>query len=545
MIVRKIMVYLPAILTMAVSFALSAGEQTISEYYLRVGRCSTSKCVAHITKKLKRITARQAQLTDVAAVPCLNSVLLGPFQQPLEAEQRQNWLMRWGWRVDVVREPVSQGTQQETTLASENTAADRQARIETQCSMMVAAPRNLRATDADQNTAKTPNSKREPEISIAVRSQNNFEKRSTVARLKGQTSIAYQQKREELQPQWKRSRNNVSGSKMSWRVGIDTPLLIDSLQGIGIVSYGGFNSRDSAGFSERDRYFYKLGVKGAKDDFGYGVSYHSIGKRYARTSNMTGDLTRDTAGIEGFLSWQISDLKLKAKYSEFWNNLNRDPNKKSRLDKWFNLGTRYRLSTEPSMDIDLSYGIGERRSTILPAGADRYRGPLRSLESKFRFVDENLSFSVGSNIFKTRNILLDGPGEEKQKYFFNGVLFPDYWLSIYPAFSLSRIIKSGIAYEQVYKTTRSSVSLVFRPVEDKYRFTLHTALDNYAGYRNVVADRDTLKVGAKIDLKTHRNFFGHNAWSLEVQHKDRHNRIIPQASYSDWSVELVWRWLKI
>jgi hypothetical protein len=329
-------------------------------------------------------------------------------------------------------------------------------------------------------------------------------------------------------------------STTSWRLGMQATLLPDFLQGSGELVYGGFDDNSNSGFSGWDKYLMKLGVSGKRDTIGYGISFYSVGKKYAGKFNSTYKDKKGYTGYESWLSWNFEKFQVKTKFAEYWTKTPRN-SYLSTLKRWYEIETSYPLSSGPFAEVSMAYRLGGKSSTISSRYLKIYDGSLNTLKAKFRFADDYLKLSTEVNQSRSQNNLYDRKSFRQEMVYIKSTLFPKKVLSLISSYRYSVNTYSSYYYKKTLNKLESTVGLLYKPMDIPGSLKFTSAFNSYRS-DDGGTDKDIVNFGAQYDWKAQLHNTGvKTSWTVNFRYKDVKNYINPDSNTSNWSLNLLWR----
>ncbi|MCK5829098.1 MAG: hypothetical protein KAH20_02225 [Methylococcales bacterium] len=336
--------------------------------------------------------------------------------------------------------------------------------------------------------------------------------------------------------------SNALPSTTSWRLGMQTSLLPDFLQGSGELVYGNHGKRANSGLADWGKYLLTLGVSGKRGVIGYGFNYYSVGQQYKGNFDSKYSKKKGKTGYDSWLSLNIKKLKIKATYLESWTNTSSSNTSNTHsFDNWYEIETSYPLTSSPLTEIAISYGLGERRKFIAPNYIQTYQGSLNLFKTKFRFVDDYLNFSTEIKQFSSQSDIDEHDAYQQKMLYFTSTLFPHQLLSIVSSYRYSIDLHSH-DYSNKLNKMESSLGLVYKSVSVPANLRLTSGYKNYQS-NNGLTHRDVLNIGAQLDWKSVGSFSGLKTdWTVNFKYKDTVDHTNPAVSSSGFSLNLLWQW---
>lgn len=327
----------------------------------------------------------------------------------------------------------------------------------------------------------------------------------------------------------------------SWRLGMNAALIPDFLSSSGELLYGDTKTNQQADdISDWDQYLMKLGVNGQQNDFGYGFDFYSVGKKYKDRFNSKYKNKKGLAGYDSWLSLNIDKLVLKTKYKESWTNNLSSTNTIFAIDRWFEIETSYPFTRAPFTELSFSYGLGKRKKTTLTDDTLTYQGPLDSIKTKFKYIDQYINLSTEINRSSSRNRLGNQQGYRKEMVYFNGKLFPGKLFSILSSYRYSIQTYNGNATHRKLNKLESTLGLIYRPLHFPGKIKLTSAYNNYKS-NDGLTHKDIVKVAAQLDWRYREPYSGLlSDWTLDLGYKDVSDYIQPGSSQAGLNFNLLW-----
>lgn len=515
---------------------LSSGDS----HYLLIAGCLNDICQDYVADEANALSMKDSVQITAGLFVCGEDLLLGPLRPMETAETLRQIFERVGLRVSLTTRQDEGLSQQSELNRSDRSQYSRPADITTKCISLVDNDSELTKDWLAHSKGewRSPNDD-DFKLELAWSNRTDAEEQTVIAKYNTSAGFDINKNRTTLLPDWKRFNQNANESKSFWRLNFNTPLAADLLESVAELRFSKNRYTNYSASPTAKNFLVMLGISGKQDSWAYGINYRSVGKDYI--GHLPSEYSKDKASYAVWLSLQHNSLNVGTSYLESWNNVHNDPVRSKTSDRWWKIKSAYTVSANPLTQISLAYGIGERRRLFRSAGSRPLNGRLNSLNASLKFSDKFLNFTVGSNVFSANDKSEINDHFETRRYYLSGVVFPNSLISISPKYSLNRRYYMKASWTEVINSSESSIIFDYKPVEKPYRMSIRTDYGRYIN-ENGIADRETFGIGTKLEWEIDKGAVGHNVWALKFQRKEIDNNVLPSAGYSDWTIELLWRW---
>jgi hypothetical protein len=289
------------------------------------------------------------------------------------------------------------------------------------------------------------------------------------------------------------------------------------------------------------KHFIRLDATGKLGDFGYGAKYISLSKGYESLGKKPEGINEDEAGRESWVSWEQGKLKLKTGYSEYWNNVDNDPDESRNTDRLVSITPSYTLHDWPYVGISVSYKQGSRYSSMDPEGEQPYSGPLSEISTSFDVSMEKMNLYLGTSLQKSSNDLGESESSKTISYFIGGSYSPFDSIHITPDFGISEEKQLKGIQEYRFTSTYSSLSLSYSSPKHPYHLSLDAGYDSYKG-NDGYSDSHNINTKLALDWDIRSSLKGQNMLSFEITSDAHTDHIDSNSSSDDITAGVVWRW---
>jgi len=220
-------------------------------------------------------------------------------------------------------------------------------------------------------------------------------------------------------------------------------------------------------FFKKDRKdeLYILDVEQKSKSFEYGAAYRFVGEKYNEDANQKNithrgqDLEADQEGLEAWGGRQIGPVRLKGFVSNFYNNVDLNPNRYRMKDFEYGLETSYQLSSMPLYFFG-SYSRGSSVSTMEPDGSSKKGSSTETYKGALYFYGGN-SFDVtaSSSYPAIKEKYQSGETTETYWHEISANIHPVWYISITPTISFSEY--KYLEYGESTEIPSASLSMTY------------------------------------------------------------------------------------
>jgi hypothetical protein len=341
--------------------------------------------------------------------------------------------------------------------------------------------------------------------------------------------------------QWYKSQGQLMRGESSGfvTVKIDPSALNGLLTAEGEMAYSPVDEfYGQQGFREYRPQMYRINLGGQWLGFEYGAKYLSVDEDFEKLQGVKLDMENDKAGREVWLSRSIGVFKIKTFLSDYWDNVDFNPNRPRTRKTEGGAALDIALPSLPL--ISLSYSRGSSSTSRRPDGADPTSESVQSFYGYIFYGRSKWDVSVSTGYYLSQDKLQsDSKGE---------IFYSELTASYRPTDSI--IISPGIGFtSETYKwlgggaeytTPTASLSLSYYPEDKPFGFSTYAYYSRYKG-NDGYTDASTLNGSGEMTWKLGKTILGDHSISLTFGYYHYLDAVYSTGSYKDFSVQVAYK----
>jgi hypothetical protein len=326
----------------------------------------------------------------------------------------------------------------------------------------------------------------------------------------------------------------------SWGfLNIDTdPRAFDNLMSVeGEIAYSPVDEFDvEQGFREYKPQMVTLNLKGSWAGFAYGAKYLQVEDGFDKVPGTR--LNSNQEGKEIWINRTLSVLKLKTFISDYWDNVNFNPNRpkvrKTRAGAAFDIAFPYWPI------LSLSWSHGNSLTMRKPDGPVRGEESIQTLNSSLYYLISKWKLSINSSYSTGKD---KNQGDTESRILLSeirGSYTPIKSISISPSIGFTKEEYKWLGAELDYMTPTSSVSVNYSPSNTPFNIKAYGHYSRHTG-NDGFTDANTFNGLAEFAWKLGKTPIGDQTVSLEFGYYNYLNSVFSESSYQEYSAFLAYK----